>query len=96
MSVARFRDRIEPMRRADVEQKIARWLNILDPKRNNDGVIGGRALHLAHDLAGFIRRRAKDQHENRAFIDRIDDGRPVVFARSNVARRNPARHAVGL
>lgn len=85
---------IEPVRSADVECQVTRWLHILDAERENDRIATGSAFYFAYDLSRFVRLTTEKENEDATFVDGINDRGPVVFSRSDIARRNPAGHAV--
>lgn len=96
MLLERLADGIEPVRGADIKLEISRGLHLFHPERDDDRVGTGRALDFANHLARFVGFARQDEDEDRALVDRIQNGGTVIFARGDIARRHPAANPVGL
>src|SRR5450755_3684205 len=96
MRLARRRESVQPVLRAQEILEALRRQHVVDSEWQDPQLLVYRPFHLAANLRRVIAACGKDQNHYPGFRDRIDDlGCPVRHGRY-IARRDPGADAVPL
>ena len=84
---------VEPVSGANGIFQRPRWLDVLDPERNDRNPSVDGSVDFALDLRGLIRVLGKDQHHDATTLQCGDDRFAPVCAWMNISRGDPAADA---